>query len=294
MWTQAKTKSQSKSQAQAQAQPQGTSRKSFCKVCHDAGKTEQEYTSHFVRASPAPNAPVVCPTLLAQECRYCFEPGHTVSCCPGLAEKKMNEERFERSRAKDQRTREFNDGRENISSSKVQAIRGAVVKANAFAALNLSDDSENEEPVKRSKPKAKKMEEFPTLSTSASASASVKAETPKLLSWAAKVAAAPIAPVAAAPVAQAAPAAPAPTIVEAKKAALAEGFISLSAPRQQQKLQPEMQRPQPQRSFFGTKAGLKNGTSWADASDDEEDEDEEKEVAKPRQYACCAADNSHW
>lgn len=59
-------------------------KKAFCKVCHDAGKPESIYTSHFVRAAPSPDAPVVCPTLLAQPCRYCGIAGHTVKYCPGL------------------------------------------------------------------------------------------------------------------------------------------------------------------------------------------------------------------
>jgi hypothetical protein len=60
------------------------SQKMFCKVCHDAGKPESIYTGHFVRASPLPNAPVVCPTLLAQLCRYCGVAGHTVKYCPRI------------------------------------------------------------------------------------------------------------------------------------------------------------------------------------------------------------------
>lgn len=56
----------------------------FCKVCKDAGKTEAEYTSHFVRATPAKNAPVVCPTLLALNCNYCHKKGHTIRYCPVL------------------------------------------------------------------------------------------------------------------------------------------------------------------------------------------------------------------
>lgn len=55
--------------------------KSFCKVCHDAGKTESEYTSHFVKSEPGLKGVVVCPTLLAQPCIYCHTPGHTVSYC---------------------------------------------------------------------------------------------------------------------------------------------------------------------------------------------------------------------
>lgn len=55
--------------------------KPYCKVCHDAGKSESEYTNHFVRSSPAPDAVVVCPTLLSQKCTYCDKSGHTQSYC---------------------------------------------------------------------------------------------------------------------------------------------------------------------------------------------------------------------
>ena len=62
--------------------------KKFCKVCHDAGKSEKEYTSHFVRSAPGPNSKVVCPTLLSLECRYCFKRGHTVKFCSTLLKSK--------------------------------------------------------------------------------------------------------------------------------------------------------------------------------------------------------------
>jgi len=67
--------------------------KPFCKVCHDAGKSEKEYTSHFVKSEPGPNGKVVCPTLLAQECRFCFAHGHTAGYCPAIAAKKKDEEK---------------------------------------------------------------------------------------------------------------------------------------------------------------------------------------------------------
>lgn len=67
--------------------------KPFCKVCHDAGKSENEYTSHFVKSEPGSNGKVVCPTLLAQECRYCFGYGHTAGYCPEIAAKKKAEEK---------------------------------------------------------------------------------------------------------------------------------------------------------------------------------------------------------
>lgn len=56
-------------------------KKSFCKVCQDAGKSEKEYTSHFVRSEPGPRGKIVCPTLLAQECKHCLKKGHTFSYC---------------------------------------------------------------------------------------------------------------------------------------------------------------------------------------------------------------------
>ena len=67
--------------------------KKFCKVCHDAGKTESEYTSHYVRSSTGTDGVVVCPTLLAMNCRYCGTGGHTVKFCKELEKKKKAEER---------------------------------------------------------------------------------------------------------------------------------------------------------------------------------------------------------
>ena len=55
--------------------------KPFCKVCFDAGKTD---TAHFIRSSPDPKSHVICPTLLAIQCRYCSLTGHTVKYCPAL------------------------------------------------------------------------------------------------------------------------------------------------------------------------------------------------------------------
>ena len=57
--------------------------KMFCKMCFDSGKTEEEYTNHWVKDSKG--GKVVCPTLLAHECGYCHELGHTPKFCPRLA-----------------------------------------------------------------------------------------------------------------------------------------------------------------------------------------------------------------
>jgi len=61
----------------------------FCKVCFDAGKPKDLYTSHFVKDRPGPSGCVVCPTLLNQACRYCKEKGHTPTQCPKLADKQQ-------------------------------------------------------------------------------------------------------------------------------------------------------------------------------------------------------------
>ena len=53
----------------------------FCKVCQDSGKPENVFKSHFTRETPDPNSRVVCPTLLAMECRFCYKSGHTVKYC---------------------------------------------------------------------------------------------------------------------------------------------------------------------------------------------------------------------
>ena len=58
--------------------------KMFCPVCKSAGKPESVYTSHFTKSEPGPNGTVVCPTLLAQECGYCHEMGHTPKFCPKI------------------------------------------------------------------------------------------------------------------------------------------------------------------------------------------------------------------
>jgi hypothetical protein len=50
----------------------------LCKVCKDAGKSEQVFTSHFTKNR---DGKVTCPTLLAIKCRRCSKAGHTASYC---------------------------------------------------------------------------------------------------------------------------------------------------------------------------------------------------------------------
>jgi len=72
-----------------------SSKKPYCKVCHDAGKPEKEYTSHCVKTTDIRTGTthVTCPTLLHTECRYCFQLGHTAKFCTALAKKHCTKER---------------------------------------------------------------------------------------------------------------------------------------------------------------------------------------------------------
>lgn len=113
----------------------------YCKVCHDAGKPESLYRSHFVRASAEPGAKVVCPTLLAQECRYCFKAGHTAGYCPTIKANKKNA---------------VTPTKKLIQPQQQQPTKKP---SNAFDALYESDDDE------RPTTEATTIDEFPALQT---------------------------------------------------------------------------------------------------------------------------------
>ena len=66
------------------------SAKPYCKVCHDAGKPENVYTSHFVKDKQGPEGKVACPYLLSLTCTYCKKKeGHTAKHCPNLQAKQQ-------------------------------------------------------------------------------------------------------------------------------------------------------------------------------------------------------------
>ena len=72
----------------------GRQQSKFCKVCFDAGKSETEYTSHFVKDRPGKGGVVVCPTINNVECRYCHQVGHTVKYCKLIEEKEKQTKKF--------------------------------------------------------------------------------------------------------------------------------------------------------------------------------------------------------
>jgi len=119
--------------------------KPYCKVCHDAGKSEKEYTSHFVKSAPGPEGKVVCPTLLSQSCGYCGSCGHTPKFCPTLAAEKAAEEKALKQAAR-------RDALEKREAEKAATKPAASVKKpqSGFAAAFGSDsDSETEKKVSK-------------------------------------------------------------------------------------------------------------------------------------------------
>ena len=100
-----------------------------CKVCMDANKPKSVYSSHSVKQ----NGVVVCPTLLAQECRYCHKKGHTVKFCATL----------EKENAKQKKTAE------KIEDKKIEEKKTKPTVQNMFTLLyeDEDDDKVEREPV---------------------------------------------------------------------------------------------------------------------------------------------------
>ena len=147
-----------------------STRKPYCKVCHDAGKPESEYTGHWVKDR---DGKTLCPTLLNTECRYCYKLGHTAKFCDILAKNNKEREKAERRQS-------------GIESQSVALKKPVVQKKpqNAFACLC---DSDSEEEV--SKPNTI-VESFPVLGV---ASNKIEVSIPKVeaevkTGWAAIVA----------------------------------------------------------------------------------------------------------
>jgi len=146
--------------------------KPFCKVCHDAGKSEEEYTNHFVKSSTLPDAVIVCPTLLSQKCFYCEQNGHTPAYCK--LKIRHNKEAMKQS---------FDAKKDTNKLKSNKNVSFAIV--NKFNMLDDDSSSDNEEifkPTKTQPTKEKKTievilpvvkEEFPALISYTSAKKSI-------------------------------------------------------------------------------------------------------------------------
>lgn len=136
-------------------------KKPYCKVCHDAGKPESEYSSHWVKQfvpGRSGQTIITCPTLLSTECRYCFKLGHTTKFCPIIEKNKKDKERAER----------MNLHKEKVPKKEIKSA----VTSSIFAALQTdsSSDSEDERESKVQEEKTminsvERKEEFPALPT---------------------------------------------------------------------------------------------------------------------------------
>lgn len=128
------------------------SRKPFCKVCADAGKTD---TAHFPRKTADPNSEVVCPTLLSLECRYCFKNGHTVKYCTVLKERNARDDEARREHERHQRHLERQMEQER------QARLPPIVenKANSKFAVLLDEEEEEERKERQEEEMRLKIEE---------------------------------------------------------------------------------------------------------------------------------------
>jgi hypothetical protein len=150
-------------------------RKPCCKVCKDAGKSESEYGSHWPKDS---DGKTVCPTLLAQDCRYCGEAGHTVKYCKVLErenaikeKRKKQEERVRRIQAHE-------------VASKPKGIAAALTTTGRFDML-MEDDSDeapwsprNVKCAEKKAPTPQK-EDFPELSSSCAIRSTARAPVAK-------------------------------------------------------------------------------------------------------------------
>ena len=153
----------------------------FCKVCHDAGKSKEVYTSHYVKDRPGPLGKVCCPYLLSLVCRYCHKTGHTPNHCPEVRAKENR-----RCQPQEKNHAAHEDGFQQVRTPKGRRPRrhnrGAPKKTprNIFSSLA---DVEPEE--KETKP------EFPALKTQNQVNSSSQKK-PALTGWSTMAAKAPV------------------------------------------------------------------------------------------------------
>ena len=86
--------------------------KKHCPVCEKAGLPARVFTSHFTKSVPGPKGIITCPTILNNECSFCFNRGHLKSACPAIAanakqEKKLAYEERRSQQAKEIKTKEI-------------------------------------------------------------------------------------------------------------------------------------------------------------------------------------------
>ena len=136
------------------------SNKLYCKVCHDAGKPESEYTNHCVKTYDVKLGAMksTCPTLLSLECRYCHQTGHTIKFCQVLEETK----KFDTQRMRERERRE----QHQVQAQQQQVQRRPI---NAF---ELLEEDDNEVVMQKQVQKQEMQNEFPSLGKTSSSNSS--------------------------------------------------------------------------------------------------------------------------
>ena len=66
----------------------------YCRTCHKAGKSYNEYTNHWTRDKPGKDGNIICPVILNTVCNYCKEKGHWIKFCPSLSSKPAETEPY--------------------------------------------------------------------------------------------------------------------------------------------------------------------------------------------------------
>ena len=68
----------------ARAQPTRVVMTPMCTFCKSIGKSEREYTNHYIHKTKSPNSSFTCPELLKRVCLNCPGRNHTADRCPKI------------------------------------------------------------------------------------------------------------------------------------------------------------------------------------------------------------------
>jgi len=132
-----------------------------CKVCFDAGKSKDVYSSHRVKDK---SGKTTCPLLLALNCRNCGKGGHTIKYCASVSTDTVNA-------ATDAATNAATDAVANVSKkTRVDGKRNDAVNKisasssyNPFSILDSVDDMGYTVKNKKSKKNRVFDESFPSI-----------------------------------------------------------------------------------------------------------------------------------
>lgn len=168
-----------KSSRTQQPHSKGPQRPRECKVCIDAGKSVEEYTSHWVKDR---EGNVACPTLLNQKCLVCGKCGHTTSYCKMKVDAPGSTFLTARNPATNEREHE-REHRIDTRLEKPMPPRPA--SSNKYALLGLMEhEAQEKERVKLTTfPALQQLEKKPEITRPATATATMTA-TAAIVSWA--------------------------------------------------------------------------------------------------------------